>query len=89
MKTKSSCLTDNSELSPAWFQTNFGALINIEDIEKRYPLVCFNYIHQNPVSANLVKNPQDWEFSSYRDYAGLRNGTLINRKLADEFGLSI
>ena len=31
MKTKSSCLTDNSELSPAWFQTNFGTLINIED----------------------------------------------------------
>jgi len=24
----------------------------------------------------------DWEFSSYRDFAGLRNGTLTNIELA-------
>jgi len=34
------------------------------------------YIHLNPVKAEIVKTPEDWEFSSYREYAGLRQGTL-------------
>jgi len=34
------------------------------------------YIHLNPVSAGLVAHPEDWTFSSYRDYLGLRKGTL-------------
>jgi hypothetical protein len=34
------------------------------------------YIHLNPVAAGLVSKAEDWEFSSYRDYLGLRNGTL-------------
>jgi REP element-mobilizing transposase RayT len=34
------------------------------------------YIHLNPVSAGLVDRPEAWEFSSYRDYVGLRAGTL-------------
>lgn len=28
------------------------------------------YIHLNPVSANLAKNPEDWAYSSYHDYVG-------------------
>jgi len=28
------------------------------------------------VKAGLVAHPKDWEFSSYREYAGLRSGTL-------------
>ena len=34
------------------------------------------YIHLNPVMAGLVERPEDWEFSSYREYIGLRDGTL-------------
>ena len=34
------------------------------------------YIHLNPVKANLVSKPEDWEFSNYRDWIELRNGTL-------------
>jgi putative transposase len=34
------------------------------------------YIHLNPVMAGLVGRPEDWEYSSYRDYIGLRDGTL-------------
>jgi putative transposase len=30
----------------------------------------------NPVSAGLVARPEEWAFSSYRDYIGLREGTL-------------
>jgi len=37
----------------------------------------------------LVKNPEDWEFSSYPDYCGLRSGKLINRERVAEFGLKI
>jgi putative transposase len=34
------------------------------------------YIHLNPVLDGLVEHPEEWEFSSYQEYAGLRNGTL-------------
>lgn len=49
-----------------------------------YGLVCFNYIHQNPLNAGLVSKIEDWEFSSFRDYAGTRNGTMCNKNLAFE-----
>ena len=29
------------------------------------------YIHRNPVAANIVKTPQEYEWSSYRFYAGI------------------
>jgi len=34
------------------------------------------YVHLNPVTAGLVRRPEEWTFSSYRDYVGLRQGTL-------------
>ena len=34
------------------------------------------YIHLNPVAAGFVASPEDWEFSSYHEYIGLRAGTL-------------
>ncbi len=42
-------------------------------------LTVISYIHQNPKRKNLVNNLEDWEFSSYQDYIGLRNGTLIDK----------
>ena len=47
-----------------------------------YPLTCFHYIHQNPVRAGLAAELADWPYSSYRDFAGLRNGTLCDQQLA-------
>jgi putative transposase len=44
----------------------------------------FKYIHENPVTAGLVKRAEDWRFSTYVDYVGLRNGTLCNKKRANE-----
>jgi putative transposase len=88
-RTKSVCLTDVTGVSPAWFNTNYGTTIHIPDPEKEYPQVCFNYIHHNPIKSWIVKKPEDWEFSSYPDYCGLRNGKLINRERAKEFGLEI
>ena len=34
------------------------------------------YIHLNPVVAGLVCTPADWVYSSYREFVGLRHGTL-------------
>ncbi|MGZ8538293.1 MAG: transposase [Flavisolibacter sp.] len=51
---------------------------------------CGSYIHSNPIAAGLVKDSMDWEFSSLKDYAGLRNGTLCNKDLYLELtGLSL
>ncbi|MFK7933238.1 MAG: transposase [Saprospiraceae bacterium] len=52
-----------------------------------YPRICFNYIHDNAPKANLVSKSEDYLYSSARDYAGLRNGTLCNQKLAKELNL--
>ncbi|MBN4051943.1 transposase, partial [Cytophagaceae bacterium AH-315-L13] len=49
-----------------------------------YPIICFHYIHQNPLKANLVSKMEDWEFSSFKDYVGLRDGKLCNQLLAKE-----
>ncbi len=81
--TKAECLTQIQGITP----TFFGSQINVRIPEKEYPQVCFNYIHQNPVNANLVKRPEDWQFSSYPDYFAGRNGKLINKIRAVEFEL--
>ncbi len=57
------------------FQGPFKAVQVNKD---EYLLHLSRYIHLNPVQANLVRKPEDWVFSSYRDYIGLRNGTLID-----------
>lgn len=44
-----------------------------------------NYIHQNPLRKGLINKIEDWEFSSYRDYLGLRAGTLINKDFLYSF----
>jgi len=58
------------------------ALTNYKN--NNYGLICFNYIHQNPVNASLVKKMEDWEYSSYCDYSGIRNGTMCNKNIAYE-----
>ena len=71
-KTKAKCVSqvsDTFNVSDTWSKPN-------------YPVTAFHYIHQNPLRANLVHKMEDWEFSSFRDYAGLRNGKLCNKDLA-------
>ncbi len=57
----------------ALFQGRFKAVRVDRD---EYLLHLSRYIHLNPLTAGLVKRAEDWEFSSYRDYIGLRSGTL-------------
>ena len=58
--------------------------INLMDDDlktENYPLICFLYIHQNAFRAGLADNLHSWEYSSFRDYADLRKGSLCNIKL--------
>ncbi|WP_338763053.1 transposase [Bernardetia sp. ABR2-2B] len=57
---------------------------SLEYSHKDYPFICFNYVHQNPIKAGLCEKMEDWEFSSFRDYWGVRNGKLINKEFAFE-----
>ena len=54
------------------------------DGEEQYQLTAFWYMHQNPLAAGLVKQMADWPYSSFRDFAGLRNGTLCDIILAKQ-----
>jgi REP element-mobilizing transposase RayT len=53
----------------------------LNDAKDDYALNCFMYVHQNPILAKLVNKIEDWEFSSFPDYIGARNGTLVNTQL--------
>lgn len=44
---------------------------------RTHALTCFHYIHQNPIRAGLVNKIGNWPYSSYPDYCGMRDGTLI------------
>jgi putative transposase len=72
-KTKSKCLSE-IKINPETEITVFDYYIN-----------CFHYIHQNPLRAKLVSRLEVWEFSSFKDFAALRSGTLCNRELAIKF----
>jgi putative transposase len=85
--TKALCLTEPQGVSLAYFNSHFGMMGNLDLPETNYLNVCFDYIHQNPVGAKLVAEPEDWEFSSYRDYYCGRKGKLVNRELTKDLGL--
>ena len=61
------------------FQQNTKAKELIRQVDG---LIAFHYIHQNPLKALLCKKIEDWKYSSFQDYIGLRNGTICNKKLA-------
>lgn len=82
--TKAECLSCSEVTIPAFLNAIKNNAPHTYDPLKEYPPACFNYIHRNPVKATLVGKPEDWEFSSAPDYAGIRKGTLVNKKLAEE-----
>jgi putative transposase len=49
---------------PIWQERYFDTIIRrVRNFWQK-----LEYIHRNPVEASLVKNPEDWEWSSYRHY---------------------
>lgn len=88
-QTKAICLTFNQGITPGWFYSPGITQINIQHPENQYPNICFNYINFNPAKDGLVTKCEDWEFSSYPDIMGFRDGMLINRTRIEAFGLSL
>jgi putative transposase len=82
-KAKAECLTKFQGVTPSFF----GTQINVRIPEKEYPIMFWNYIHNNPVTAKIVNRAEDYIYSSCRDFIGLRTGKLINKNRAKEFGL--
>ncbi len=88
-ETKAICLTRNDELTQAWFVFDGISSINTTPPEMQYPNLCYSYILRNPVKDGLVASNEEWEFSSYLDIVGKRQGKLINRERIAEFGLTL
>lgn len=57
----------------------------IQPIENRdHLLCCINYIHQNPVKANMVSSCDEYKYSSYNDYlnnTGYAKNTILGEIL--------
>ncbi len=47
--------------------------------KQEYFIWLCKYILLNPINAKLVNNIEDWEFSSAKDYFGLRKGSLADK----------
>ena len=82
-KTKAECINCFKGNTPSFISDKMSSINLIS--EKQYPQVCFDYIHQNPVKAKMVETAIDYEFSSAKDYANLRNNKLTNKKIALEY----
>src|SRR5699024_4023380 len=48
---------------------------------KQQLYACIKYIHMNPVKAKIVKNEEDYIYSSYNDY--LNRTGFINKRILD------
>lgn len=56
-----------------------------ELVESRsYLITVINYIHQNPIKAQLVDDLKSWPYSSYLDLAGYRDGILVDHSLVKQ-----
>lgn len=65
--------TKHKRKGPLWEEKFKNVLVgNDEQI-----LHLTRYIHLNPVTAFLIKKPEEWPYSSYKEYLGLSNGLKL------------
>ena len=84
LSSYSQAINKQNNTSGSLFRQKTKEKILSENIEGRrinYLENCFFYIHHNPKVADLVNDLTDWPYSSFRDYAGLRNGSMCNKEL--------
>lgn len=58
------------------FQDRYKSKIIRND---KHLLEASRYIHLNPVKADIVKNPEDYQWSSYRSFVGFSKEKIINK----------
>src|ERR1700761_4270713 len=51
-----------------------------------YYTTIITYIHQNPVAAKIVKNMEDYKYSSYTAYLSTKNTIISKQDVLDWFG---
>ena len=83
LSSYSQAVNKQNKTTDSLFQQKTKAKILVERIgeQENYLVNCFHYLHRNPRNSNLVKELSQWPYSSYLDYAGLRNGTLCDKEL--------
>jgi REP element-mobilizing transposase RayT len=81
LQTYTKAINKQNSSTGSLFQQNTKAKC-LSKGSNSYDYICINYIHQNPMKAKLVKRMEDWDYSSFKDYCGFRNGTLCNKKLS-------
>ena len=55
----------------------FGSRFQHKYVDKwEYLVILCRYIHRNPIKAGMVSKPEDWIYSNYREWIGIRNGEL-------------
>lgn len=47
-------------------------------VQTSHLLQLCRYVHANPVKDGLVSGPQDWPYSNYQEWIGVRKGTLVD-----------
>jgi len=65
--------TKHKRVGPLWA----GRFKNVLISNDEQLLHLTRYIHLNPTSANLVRKPEDWPYSSYREFIGASNKNHI------------
>jgi len=84
LSSYSQAINKQNSTTGSLFQQKTKAKILTEQIagvQENYLESCFFCIHNSPVRAKLVTEVKDWPYSSWLDYAGLRNGTLVNKQV--------
>ena len=51
---------------------------SMADGDANYAFIAFQYIHQNPMKAELVARMENWIYFLFTGYVGLRNGTILH-----------
>ena len=49
-----------------------------------YALHLCRYIHRNPLDAKMVVTPEQWHYSNYQEFIGIRKGTLVDMDFVNQ-----
>jgi putative transposase len=64
-----------------------GPFCSIAVTNEDYLTHLCRYLHRNPLDAGLVAQPENWSYSNYLEWVGLRNGSLVDRAfIRERFG---
>ena len=62
-----------------------GRAKNKEITNEKHLMHLIRYIHCNPVQAGIVTKAEEWEFSDYSDWIGIRKNKLFNNHLLEQY----